>query len=119
MDPAYDVLVYGPVFCDIIFTDLPSLPVLGTEIFAGDLTATVGGSAIVAAGLHRLARVGLIADLGADPFSAIIRSVLDDIGLERTLIREHPIPCARPWRSPSRRTGPSSRASRSWPPPRI
>ena len=96
MDPAYDVLVYGPVFCDIIFTDLPSLPVLGTEIFADNLTATVGGSAIVAAELHRLgARVGLIADLGADPFSAIIRSVLDDIGLERTLIREHPHPLPR------------------------
>ena len=96
MDTAYDVLVYGPVFCDIIFTDLPSLPVLGTEIFAGDLTATVGGSAIVAAGLHRLgARVGLIADLGTDPFSGIVRAVLDEIGLERTLIREHPHPLPR------------------------
>lgn len=92
----YDVLVYGPVFCDIIFTDLPGLPVLGTELFAGDLTATVGGSAIVAAGLHRLgARVGLIADLGTDPFSRIVRAELDAIGLDRSLIREHPQPLPR------------------------
>ena len=70
MDTAYDVLVYGPVFCDIIFTDLPSLPVLGTDIFAGDLTATVGGSAIVAAGLVML-------------IGAVERATLSRMGLER------------------------------------
>ncbi|MBI1299091.1 hypothetical protein GC175_29525 [bacterium] len=93
----YDVIVYGPIFCDLIFTDLPGLPALGTEIFAGDLTVTVGGSAIVAAGLHRLgARVGLAADLGTDAFSGIMRQTLDKLGLDRSLIREHdhPLPQA-------------------------
>jgi sugar/nucleoside kinase (ribokinase family) len=90
---SYDVLVYGPVFCDLIFTDLPAMPELGKELFAGDFTATVGGSAIVAAGLHRLgSRVGLIAELGNDPLSAIIGQTLDQIGLDRALIREHPHP---------------------------
>lgn len=90
---AYDILVYGPIFCDLIFTDLPGLPALGTEIYAGDFTVTVGGSAIVAAGLRQLgARVGLIADLGNDPLSLVARTVLDDLGLDRTLIREHPQP---------------------------
>lgn len=89
----YDILVYGPIFCDLIFTDLPGLPALGTEIFAGDFTVTVGGSAIVAAGLHKLgARVGLIADLGSDPLSQVARTVLDSLGLDLTLIREHPHP---------------------------
>ena len=92
----YDILVYGPTFCDIIFTDLPGIPTLGTEVFAGDLNVAVGGSAIVAAGLHRLGlRVGLIADLGTDPFSQIVRNLLDDLGLQQRLIREHPHPLPR------------------------
>lgn len=89
----YDILVYGPIFCDLIFTDLPGMPALGTEIFAGDLTASVGGSAIVAAVLHNLGvRVGLIAELGSDPFSDVLRRLLDELGLDRSLIREHPHP---------------------------
>jgi sugar/nucleoside kinase (ribokinase family) len=89
----YDILVYGPIFCDLIFTDLPGMPVLGEELFAGAFTVTVGGSAIVAAALHKLgARVGLIADLGSDPLSQVARQLLDELGLERALIREHPHP---------------------------
>lgn len=87
----YDVLVYGPIFCDLIFTDLPSMPKLGTEIFANEFTITIGGSAIVAVGLQRLgAKVGLIADLGNDPLSRLMASMLDDFQIDRTLIREHP-----------------------------
>lgn len=89
----YDMLVYGPIFCDLIFTDLPGMPTLGAELFAGDFTVTVGGSAIVAAGLHRLgARVGLIADLGNDPLSQVMLGVLNDLGLDCALIRRHPHP---------------------------
>lgn len=87
----YDVLVYGPLFCDLIFTDLPEMPRLGTEIFAGNFTVAVGGSAIVAAGLQRLgAKVGLIADLGNDAMSGLVRTLLDELNVDRTLIREHP-----------------------------
>ena len=87
----YDVLVYGPLFCDLIFTGLPGMPGLGTETFAGDFTIAPGGSAIVAAALHRLgAKVGLIADLGTDHMSQVVRSLLDDLGLDQTLIRQHP-----------------------------
>lgn len=90
---SYDVLVYGPLFCDLIFTDLPDMPQLGTEIFAGNFTLTVGGSAIVAAGLQKLgARVGLIADIGNDPISRLVVSLLDDLDIDRRLIREHPHP---------------------------
>lgn len=89
----YDVLVYGPVFCDLIFTDLARMPNLGEELYAGDFTATVGGSAIVAVGLHKLgARVGLIADLGNDPLSQIVRQVLENLGLDLTLVRHHDYP---------------------------
>jgi sugar/nucleoside kinase (ribokinase family) len=89
----YDVLVYGPLFCDLIFTDLPEMPRLGREIFAKNFTIAVGGSAIVAAGLHRLgAKVGLIADLGSDPMSQLAAQLLDDIGLDSRLIRQHDHP---------------------------
>ena len=78
----YDVLIYGPLFCDLIFTGLPAMPVLGTELFAEDLTIAIGGSAIVAAGLHRLgARVGLIADardLGEREYDAFRARVSGD-----------------------------------------
>lgn len=89
----YDILVQGPIFCDLIFTDLPSMPVLGTEIFSGDFTVTVGGSAIVAVGLQRLgANVGLIADIGNDPLSKLLKTLLQDMDVDTTLIREHPYP---------------------------
>ncbi|MCB9451187.1 MAG: carbohydrate kinase family protein [Anaerolineaceae bacterium] len=89
----YDILVYGPLFCDLVFTGLPEMPSLGVELFASDLTIAIGGSAIVAVGLRRLeARVGLIAELGNDPLSAVARQLLDAEGLERALLREHPHP---------------------------
>lgn len=88
-----DILVYGPLFCDLIFTALPGMPELGREVFAGGFTVAVGGSAIVAAALHRLdIRVGLIADLGSDPMSQVVRALLDELGLDQTLIRSHPFP---------------------------
>jgi len=89
----YDVLVYGPLFCDLIFTGLPDMPELGKEIFATDFKVTIGGSAIVAVALHRLgAKVGLIAELGNDPISRLAGIVLDDYGIDRTLIRQHDRP---------------------------
>jgi len=89
----YDVLVYGPIFCDLIFTDLPSMPVLGKEIFASDLSISVGGSAITAVGLHRLgARVGLITDLGNDPLSNVAFQILEEFGIDRSLVHKHPYP---------------------------
>ena len=89
----FDVLVYGPIFCDLIFTGLESLPVLGHEIFSKDFTLTIGGSAIVSHGLNRLgARVGLIADIGNDPISNLIWEILEDLKIDRTLIRKHAIP---------------------------
>jgi sugar/nucleoside kinase (ribokinase family) len=90
---SYDILVCGPLFCDLIFTGLPKMPELGTEIFSEDFTMTVGGSAIVAAGLRKLgADVGFVADLGNDIMSRAVVQMLDDMDIDRTLIREHPHP---------------------------
>jgi sugar/nucleoside kinase (ribokinase family) len=87
----YDILVCGPVFCDLIFTGLPEFPALGKEIFAADLKLSAGGSAIVAAGIHRLGRkVGLVASLGSDPISDLLWQLLGELGLDRSLITRHP-----------------------------
>jgi sugar/nucleoside kinase (ribokinase family) len=83
----FDILVCGPIFCDLIFTGLESTPILGQEIFSKGLTLTVGGSAIVASGLHRLGvKVGLVANLGNDPISKLTWDILGDLGLDRSLI---------------------------------
>ena len=88
---SYDILVYGPVFCDLIFTGLPGMPVLGQEIYADGLTVSAGGSAIVAAGLSRLgARTGLIADLGDDPHGRVVWDLLGELGLDRSLMEQRP-----------------------------
>jgi hypothetical protein len=89
----YDVLVYGPIFCDIIFTGVPGMPSLGKELFADHLTLSLGGSAIVASGLNRLGmKVGLISDLGDDSFSRILWEQLEELRLDRSLIRKIPEP---------------------------
>jgi len=89
----FDILVYGPVFSDLIFSELDEKPMLGEEIFARDFVLTLGGSAIVAIGLHRLgAKVGLIANLGNDLVSRIAWELLGDFGLDRSLIRRLPHP---------------------------
>jgi sugar/nucleoside kinase (ribokinase family) len=91
----YDALVYGPMFCDLVFTGLPGMPVLGEEHYADDLTIAPGGSAIVAIGLQRLGiHTGLIADLGTDPLSSLLWRMLEEHSLDRSLIRRlpHPLP---------------------------
>lgn len=91
--PKYDVLVWGPIFCDLIFTGLPGMPCLGEELFAENLTFGIGGCAIVANGLQRLGvKVGLVADLGNDPISHIMWHLLEEKGLDLSLIRKHPMP---------------------------
>jgi sugar/nucleoside kinase (ribokinase family) len=86
----YDVLVYGPIFCDLIFTGLPGMPCLGKELFADQLTVSLGGSAIVTAGLKRLGmKVGLITNLGTDRFSLILWELLEEYDIDRTLITKN------------------------------
>lgn len=89
----YDILIYGALFCDLIFTELPAMPEPGREIFAGDFTIAIGGSAIVAVALQRLgASVGLIAELGNDHLSNLARGLMQEQELDLSLIREHSYP---------------------------
>lgn len=81
----YDILVPGNYFCDIIFTGIPQLPALGTEIYTDGLTVTLGGVLNTVVGLRRLGvNVGWLAMLGNDFFSRYVQEQLhtEDVSLE-------------------------------------
>lgn len=77
-----DVVCAGPVFLDLTFEGLGSLPVAGEEHFASDLHATPGGAGITAIGLARLGlEVAVVAPLGSDFAGALVREWLEEEGV--------------------------------------
>lgn len=68
------VLCVGRVYCDLIFTGLDRMPVLGREVFADELTIAAGGGAFIsAAHLADLERpTALVARLGTDALSQAV-----------------------------------------------
>lgn len=86
-----DVLCVGRLYCDLIFTDLPRMPTLGTEVFAECFGAHAGGGAfITAAHLSAMGhRSSLAAMLPSSPFSDLMRSDLEasqvDLSLSASL----------------------------------
>ncbi|MEP2531433.1 sugar kinase [Shimia sp.] len=73
------ILCVGRLYCDLIFTDLPRMPTLGTEVFAGDVGLHPGGGApITAAHLSALGHPSALASiLPAPPFGEIVRQRLE------------------------------------------
>mgnify|MGYP001793217976 CR=1 FL=1 len=69
------VLSVGRLYCDLIFTGLPRMPTLGTEVFTDGFGAHAGGGAfITAAHLAQLGhRSSLAAMLPASPFGELMR----------------------------------------------
>ncbi len=86
--PFYDVIVTGSYFCDLVFTGLPTLPQLGTEIYGNQLDLVIGGgAAITAVGLRRLGvNVGLATEFGDDLFSRFAVDQVRAEGIDDTLI---------------------------------
>lgn len=68
------IITIGRIYCDLIFTGLEELPVLGRELFARDMEIAAGGGAFIAAA--HFAHIGrpaaLLARLGTDTFSRAI-----------------------------------------------
>lgn len=90
---AAKILCAGRVYCDLIFSGLPSMPVLGTEIFAGDVNLHAGGgSYITAAYLSALGnRVALTAMLPAEPFGSLVTAEIRHMGLDDRFCQPAPV----------------------------
>jgi sugar/nucleoside kinase (ribokinase family) len=74
-----DLVVATPVFLDLTFVGLESLPQLGEERFAAELLRTPGGGAITAVGASRLGlKAAIAAPLGEDVAGDLVRGALAD-----------------------------------------
>ncbi|MCZ7496445.1 PfkB family carbohydrate kinase [Agrobacterium rhizogenes] len=78
------VISIGRIYCDLIFTGLDQLPVLGRELFARDMEIAAGGGAFIAAAhfAHIGRPVALLARLGTDTFSRNIGEKMQQSGVD-------------------------------------
>src|SRR5438034_929969 len=78
-----DLVVATPVFLDLTFVGLESLPALGEERFAAELLRSPGGGAITAVGATRLGlSAAAAAPLGDDVAGELVRAALAEEGVE-------------------------------------
>jgi sugar/nucleoside kinase (ribokinase family) len=77
-----DLVVATPVFLDLTFVGLESVPVLGQERFAAELLCSPGGGAITAVGAARLGlSAAVAAPLGDDVAGDLVRAALAEEGV--------------------------------------
>jgi sugar/nucleoside kinase (ribokinase family) len=95
-DLNFDILIPGSYFCDVVFTGLPSLPLLGQELYSTGLDIVLGGTLNSVLALHRLGvRVGWVAALGNDFFSQYVEQQLSTERLATPLLRRLDAPLRR------------------------
>ena len=83
----FDVLIPDHYFCDIIFTDIPAFPALGTELFSGGVNVIPGGVMNTLIALQRLGiRAGWLGTLGNDFFSSYVKTIAEKEGVDLSLI---------------------------------
>jgi ribokinase len=86
-----DLVVATPVFLDLTFVGLESLPGLGEETFAAELLRTPGGGAITAVAASRLGlSTAVAAPLGDDVAGDLVRETLADEGVATIATRPAP-----------------------------
>lgn len=86
----------GTVFFDVVFTGLPALPTLGTEIHSDGMGSCPGGIANLAVAASRLGlRTSLAASFGDDLYGDFLHRTLLEEGIDLSLSRRIP-----DWHSP-------------------
>ncbi len=81
------ILCAGRVYCDLVFTGAPQLPVLGSETFASGLSLHAGGGAAITAAAFSMLNwpVAVMAKLPAMPFGDIVLNDLKAAGISTDL----------------------------------
>ncbi len=84
----YDVIVVGELNVDIILNKMASLPEIGKEKIAEEMSVVLGSSsAILASNLSTLGtKVGFIGKIGNDSFGQLVISSLKSKGVDTSLI---------------------------------
>ncbi len=83
-----ELVVATPVFLDLTFVGLESLPALGEEKFAAEMIRSPGGGAITAVGASRLGlSAAVAAPLGEDVAGDLVRAALADEGVRSIATR--------------------------------
>lgn len=96
MQQPFDVVMQGTVFLDVVFTGLPALPTLGTEIHSEGMGSCPGGIANLAVAASRLGlRTSLAASFGDDLYGDFLSRTLREEGIDLSLSRRIP-----DWHSP-------------------
>jgi sugar/nucleoside kinase (ribokinase family) len=86
-----ELVVVSPVFLDLTFVGLESMPALGDERFAADLLRSPGGGAITAVGAARLGvSAAVAAPLGDDIAGDLVRAALEEEGVTWVASRAAP-----------------------------
>lgn len=86
-----DLVVATPVFLDLTFVGLESLPALGEERFAAELLRSPGGGAITAVAAARLGLAAAVAaPLGDDVGGDLVRAMLTEEGVRCVASRPAP-----------------------------
>jgi ribokinase len=86
-----ELVVATPVFLDLTFVGLESLPALGEERFAGQLLRSPGGGAITAIGAARLGVTSAVAaPIGDDLAGDLVRKTLAEEGVDWIATRPAP-----------------------------
>ena len=85
-----EILCVGRLYCDLIFSSVPRLPTLGTEVYAGGLELHLGGGAVITARhLDDLGRqVALSAVFPGPPFREFWDQEIARTGLDTSLCSE-------------------------------
>ncbi|MGJ8529607.1 carbohydrate kinase family protein [Maritalea sp.] len=76
LEPGCNVLSVGRVYCDLVFAQIPKMPVLGEEVYAQDFSAHAGGGAFITASHFRF--IGMNAALCAVLPSGAFGELLND-----------------------------------------
>src|SRR6476659_3517820 len=88
MQKKFDVIVVGELNVDLILNQIESLPEVGKEKLAGNMTLTLGSSsAIFASNLSALGmRVTFIAKTGKDIFGRFCKAQLNEKGVDTSML---------------------------------